>query len=76
MPVQVGPVPLDPLFTQSKTMGFHTFLYSDPTVKCDTSDIPFSQMGNLHSKTARSMSPFPLWDEIPFFSIVNLSSQG
>lgn len=38
-------------------MGFHTFLYSDPTVKCETSDIPvgtdyvtLSQMGNLHSK--------------------------
>jgi len=31
---------LDPLFTLSKATGFHTFAYSDPTIKRERSDIP------------------------------------
>lgn len=31
---------LDPLFTLTKAIGFHTFSYSDPTIKWERSDIP------------------------------------
>ena len=31
---------LDPLFTLTKAIGFHTFSYSDPIIKRERSDIP------------------------------------